>query len=85
MSSTDIDNEPASKHQKRIHRHGRFKYLARSVFCCKRIGSKMTTVRLGTLCPHPGCGFNPNETTRKWIRETRLQAGQKRAYSSPAD
>ena len=82
MLDTDIDNEPVSRYTKRFHRHGRIKCLARSVWCSKNVGNKPTSVRLGTLCPI--CGFNPNETTRKWIRDTRLQAGKGRAYSFPA-
>ena len=79
--NSDMDNEKVSRHKKRLHRHGRIKCLARSVFCSKRIGSKLTTVRLGTLCPI--CGFNPNETAKKWMRETRLQTRQTRDYRLP--
>ena len=82
MINGEMDNEKVSRHKKRLHRHGRIKCLARSVFCSKRNDGKLTSVRLGTLCPI--CGFNPNETTRKWIRDTRLQAGKSRAYSFPA-
>ena len=82
MNSTDIDNEKVSKHKKRFHRHGRIKCLARSVWCNKRNGSKLTSVRLGTLCPI--CGFNPNETAKKWMRETRLQTRRTRDYRLPA-
>ena len=71
MINGEMDNEKVSRHKKRLHRHGRIKCLARSVWCNKRNGSKLTSVRLGTLCPI--CGFNPNETAKKWMRETRMQ------------
>ena len=83
MINGDRDNDQVSKHKKRLHRHGRIKCLARSVYCSKRNGQKLTSVRLGTLCPI--CGFNPNETAKKWIRETRMQTNGKRAYSFPVD
>ena len=80
--NSELDNAKVNKHKKRLHRHGRIKCLARSVFCSKRNGSKLTSVRLGTLCPI--CGFNPNETAKKWMRETRLQTRRTRDYRLPA-
>ena len=81
MNNGDMDNDKVSKHKKRLHRHGRIKCLARSVWCNKRNGAKLTSVRLGTLCPI--CGFNPNETAKKWIRETKLEARRSRAWRVP--
>ena len=82
MVNNELDNAKVNKHKKRLHRHGRIKCLARSVWCNKRNGSKLTSVRLGTLCPI--CGFNPNETAKKWMRETRLQTRRTRDYRLPA-
>ena len=82
MVNNELDNAKVNKHKKRLHRHGRIKCLARSVWCNKRNGSKLTSVRLGTLCPI--CGFNPNETAKKWMRETRLQTKRTRDYRLPA-
>ena len=82
MMNSELDNESASKYTKRFHRHGRIKCLARSVWCTKNVGNKQTSVRLGTLCPI--CGFNPNETAKKWMRETRLQTRRTRDYRLPA-
>ena len=81
MVNNDLDNDLASKYSKRIHRHGRIKCLARSVWCTRNIDNKQTSVRLGTLCPI--CGFNPNETAKKWIRETKMEARRSRAWRVP--
>ena len=82
MVNNELDNTKVNKHKKRLHRHGRIKCLARSVWCTKNVGNKQTSVRLGTLCPI--CGFNPNETAKKWMRETRLQTKRTRDYRLPA-
>jgi len=79
--NSELDNQPVSRYTKRFHRHGRIKCLARSVWCTKNVGNKPTTVRLGTLCPI--CGFHPNETAKKWIRETKLAARRSRAWRVP--
>ena len=76
LAQESVGHRPPSKFARVIHRHGRIKCLARSVYCCSIVDGRQSTVRLGTLCPV--CGFSPNETARRWQRETiaKLRSGK---------